>query len=207
VAQTQGLDGFRELRARLAQGRETASLSASMARLSEKPTTGRVDHTVQLAFTPITSHSVATEPRQTEADVQWLPEARGNPNEIVRAAACRWGVPPDLALALLERESGVRNDVVGEQGEIGSAQILPATAVRYGFDVARLRTELAYNVDSGVRILRALADHFQNDWHSVLRAYNGGPDFANSSRAAQIQTEEYANAVEAERVKHDTTCP
>lgn len=74
-------------------------------------------------------------------------------------------MPPDLALALFERESGVRNDVVGQQGEIGSAQILPATAVSYGLDVRRLRTELAYNVDSGVRILRALADHFQSDWH------------------------------------------
>jgi soluble lytic murein transglycosylase-like protein len=158
----------------------------------------------------ISSRSVPKGRRYTDA-TDPLPSATStssdDPKSVVRTAACRWGVPPDLALALFEHESGIRNDVVGEQGEIGSAQILPATANKYGFDVDRLRNDFVYNVDSGVRILRDLADRFQNDWHSVLRAYNGGPDFTNSSHAARIQTVEYASQVEAGRIKHEKICP
>jgi Transglycosylase SLT domain. len=73
--------------------------------------------------------------------------------------------------------------------------------------VDRLRADFAYNVGAGMEILRDLAGRFPADWRAVLRAYNGGPGFANSSPQAQGQTAAYTGAVEARRSKHDSGCP
>jgi soluble lytic murein transglycosylase-like protein len=127
--------------------------------------------------------------------------------DAVRVAACRNGIPPDLAMAVVDRESGFNNEAIGPQGEVGAAQILPATAYAYGFDLSRLRLDFSYNVDSGMKILRDLFGRFGGDWTSALRAYNGGPDFSNSSAAAQAQTARYASDVEGWRSHYDSHCP
>jgi hypothetical protein len=127
AAQTQGLDAFRELRGRLASGRETASLSASMTTITEKPSM-EAAKAAQSRSNVISSRSVPKGRRYTDATDR-LPlttsTSSDDPKSVVRAAACRWGVPPDLALALFEHESGIRNAVVGEQGEIGLPRLCP----------------------------------------------------------------------------------
>ena len=203
-AQTRGLDALRELRRRIDSQVETASLSSSLSPIVEAAT-GSGQRTIRGAVRP--SASSVAESRPLHGEDQLMPSGLNvQPREIVRAAACRYGVPPDLAGAVIEHESGYRNDVVGEHGELGAAQILPSTAATYGFDIARLRNDLAYNVGAGVQILRDLADRFQGDWRAVLRAYNGGPDFANSSQEARNKTAAYSNAVEARRNSYDSKC-
>lgn len=203
-AQTRGLDALRELRRRIDSHIETASLSSSLSPIIEAAT-GFGQRTIRGAVGPFASSLEEAQPSHGEG-----PRAQSGrdvqPREVVRITACRNGVPPDLAGAVIEHESVYRNDVVGGQGELGAAQILPATAATYGFDISRLRKDFAYNVEAGVQILRDLADRFQGDWRSVLRAYNGGPDFANSSLAARSKTAAYAKAVEARRNSYDSRC-
>lgn len=189
AAQTPGLDAFRELRRRLDGGQETASLVLSLKRYPLNPSGG-----VASGF----------KARSTEASTN----VRGGfALDVVRAAACRNGIPSDLALALVDRESRFHNDVTGSQGELGASQILPATANAYGFDIGRLSTDFAYNVESGMKILRDLSERFGGDWKSVLRAYNGGPEFASASQEAQIQTARYASEIETWRSRYGPHCP
>lgn len=197
-AQTPGLDAFRELRRRLDEKRETASLVASLP-----------------GFTPVASLPSLAPPRPAETAPPYglrridavNPERESTAVDVVRTAACRNGVPPDLALAVVDHESRFRNDVTGALGEIGASQILPATANGYGFDLARLRMDFSYNVEAGVKILRDLSERFGGDWTSVLRAYNGGPNFSNASAEAQLQTSRFAGEIETWRRQYGPYCP
>jgi soluble lytic murein transglycosylase-like protein len=52
---------------------------------------------------------------------------------LVRQEAARAGIPPDLADAVAEVESGYHPGVVGGAGEVGLMQVMPATARMLGF--------------------------------------------------------------------------
>ena len=94
-------------------------------------------------------------------------------NEIV-AAAGRYGIDPQIALAVAQRETGrrqFRGDgslIVGGSGEIGIFQVMPSTAP--GVNLADPRV----NIDTGVRLLRDLYREF-GSWPLALMAYNWGP--------------------------------
>jgi soluble lytic murein transglycosylase-like protein len=60
----------------------------------------------------------------------------GMPNSyraLVRQEAARAGIPPDLADAVAEVESGYHPGVVGGAGEVGLMQVMPSTARMLGF--------------------------------------------------------------------------
>lgn len=221
--QTPALDAFRELRRRLSEGRETASLGASLSgfvppvsgeaarapavRRFDSPTPPtQLDRVADFSRQGGPPEAPAAVPRAS-AEREQVAAKEPAPVDLVRTAACRNGVPPDLALALVDRESRFRNDVTGAQGEIGAAQILPATAAAYGFDAARLRSDFGYNVESGMQILRDLAGQLGGDWAAVVRAYNGGPNFGSASPEAQTQTARYAGDIESRRSRYGSRCP
>lgn len=91
-------------------------------------------------------------------------------SDLIAAAANRYGVPPSLALAVAQRESGLNQSAVGTSGERGVFQLMPGTAAQLGVDP----TDLSQNVDGGVRYLSQMYSQF-GDWHTALEAYNGGP--------------------------------
>lgn len=125
----------------------------------------------------------------------------------VRVAACQSGVRPSLALAIVEYETGFNNRARGEKGEIGAGQIMPATAMKYGFDTRRLATDYDYNVQSSVEIMRSLLDFFDGDEQAAIRGYNGGPGWQNSGPTARSQVEHYAATVTGLRSKYGpVTC-
>jgi soluble lytic murein transglycosylase-like protein len=53
--------------------------------------------------------------------------------ELVRMEASRAGLPPDIADAVAEVESGYHPDIIGASGEIGLMQVMPGTARMLGF--------------------------------------------------------------------------
>lgn len=87
--------------------------------------------------------------------------------------AAAYGVPPEIALAVAQRESGFQSWVVGGKGELGVMQILPATAAALGVNAADPET----NIKAGVGLLRDNYNRFQ-DWSYALAAYNCGPTCA-----------------------------
>lgn len=121
--------------------------------------------------------------------------------EVVRRAACSEGVPPDIALAIIEHESSFDNSARGATGEIGASQILPATVELFEFDRARLRSDYEYNVRSGVKIMRFLLVHFPTD--DAIRAYNGGLGFQDSPEEARKKIEIYLANIDRLRRKYE----
>lgn len=94
---------------------------------------------------------------------QWL--------EPARAAARRHGVPEDLFVRLVERESRWNAAAVSHKGAVGLAQLMPGTARLLGVDA----TDGHQNLDGGARYLRLMYERF-GTWRLALAAYNAGPE-------------------------------
>ena len=91
--------------------------------------------------------------------------------DTAKAAAERHGIPVDLFLRLVQRESGWNPGAVSHKGAQGLAQLMPDTARRLGVDPA----DPSENLDGGARYLRMMYDRF-GDWRLALAAYNAGPE-------------------------------
>jgi soluble lytic murein transglycosylase-like protein len=124
-----------------------------------------------------------------------------DPQEIVRRAACSEGVPPDVALAVIEHESNFNNSVHGKAGEIGASQILPETGELFKFDRKKLGADYEYNIHSGMKVMKFLLDQFPIE--DAIRAYNGGPAFQDSSAGARKKIENYFSSIERLRRKYE----
>ncbi|MBC7956790.1 MAG: lytic transglycosylase domain-containing protein [Cytophagales bacterium] len=91
--------------------------------------------------------------------------------EIVRTAASRHRVAPELLHAVIATESGYAVRAVSPRGAQGLMQLMPATALGYGvtdpFDPRQ-------NVNAGAQHLRRLLDQFGQNTTLALAAYNAG---------------------------------
>lgn len=110
--------------------------------------------------------------------------------------ASRLGVPPPLALAVTQHESAWNPLAVSSKGAIGLMQVMPGTAIQYGFDPDQL-DRFDYGAYVGLRILRDLLDRFHNYEPVALAAYYAGPDFwrRNYSLTMQKEIERYVARV------------
>ncbi len=93
-------------------------------------------------------------------------------NSIVSSASARNQVDADFIASVIRAESANNPRAVSPKGAQGLMQLMPQTAsmlgVKNSFDPAE-------NVDGGVRYLRALLLHYNNDMIKALAAYNAGP--------------------------------
>jgi hypothetical protein len=94
-----------------------------------------------------------------------------NPQELLRRAAERWGLPPEFLASVAEAESGFRSDAVSPKGALGLMQLMPATAELLGADP----NDPAENADAGARYLRQLLLKYGYSAPLALAAYNAGP--------------------------------
>ena len=95
---------------------------------------------------------------------------KGEYLDVAKAAAAKHGVPEDLFLRLVQRESGWNPGAVSSKGASGLAQLMPSTADRLGVDISDPKA----NLDGGARYLRMMYDKF-GSWRLALAAYNAGP--------------------------------
>lgn len=92
----------------------------------------------------------------------------------IEQEALRQGVPPELALAVVRRESNFDPLAVGEDGEIGLFQIMPPTAseLMLAGEMGDPNDPLQ-NIRGGIAYLRWQYERFGN-WGDALTAYNAG---------------------------------
>ena len=95
---------------------------------------------------------------------------RGAYLEVARAAARKNGIPEDLFLRLVQRESGWNPTAVSHKGATGLAQLMPDTARLLRVDI----NDPEENLEGGARYLRMMYDRF-GSWRLALAAYNAGP--------------------------------
>ena len=99
-----------------------------------------------------------------------LPQAP-SPEELIRRAAQRWGLPPEFVASVAQAESAWRTDAISRKGAVGLMQLMPATAERLEADP----TDPAQNADAGARYLRELLLKYGYSAPLALAAYNAGP--------------------------------
>ena len=120
------------------------------------------------------------------------PEKPMTIQEQIVATAQRYGVDPNLALAVARQESGFNQAAVSPVGAIGVFQLMPATAAWLGVDPYNV----AQNIEGGVRYLSQLLRQYGNDVNRALAAYNWGP--GNLAKAIASYGEQWITHLPAE---------
>lgn len=117
---------------------------------------------------------VAIEPEDTFVAIPPQAPAAGNSlQELVAAAASRYGVDAELITSVIAVESNFDPKAVSPKNARGLMQLLPETAARLGVKDVFDPKE---NIDAGTRYLRELLETYHNDLTLALAAYNAGPD-------------------------------
>lgn len=119
------------------------------------------DYVPTAAVSPTVFHS-ATVVHQVSAE------------ELVRRAAIRQGLPPELMLSVAKVESGARSEAVSRKGAKGIMQLMPNTARELGADP----WDPEQNANAGAKYLRYLLLKYKEDPYQLRKAlagYNAGP--------------------------------
>jgi soluble lytic murein transglycosylase-like protein len=98
-------------------------------------------------------------------------EALEGIDDHINKEAKNYNVDPALVRAMIQVESAWNHLARSSKGAVGLMQLLPATAARFG--VTDLLDPFE-NVTGGVRYLRWLLDHFNNNTELAVAAYNAG---------------------------------
>lgn len=117
---------------------------------------------------------------------------KGEYLEVARTVARKHGVPEDLFLRLVQRESGWNPVAVSTKGATGLAQLMPDTADHLGVDI----NDAEENLEGGARYLRMMYDKF-GTWELALAAYNAGPGAVEEHKGIPpfAETESYVKAI------------
>jgi soluble lytic murein transglycosylase-like protein len=98
-----------------------------------------------------------------------------NYTPVIQSTAQRYGVDPDLALAVAKTESSLNPNAISSAGAVGLFQLMPATASDLGVDPF----DPVQNIEGGIKYLSQLLDRFDGDTSLALAAYNAGPGNVN----------------------------
>lgn len=122
---------------------------------------------------------------------------------LVRAAAAKHGVDPDLALGVARTESSMNpNTTFGPEIKgtkdraYGLFQLMPKTAQDLGVD----RTDIYQNIEGGVRYLRQLLDKNKGDKAAALKEYGGFRTADPSEYIANVMNRHPATAYQPQGV-------
>ncbi len=90
---------------------------------------------------------------------------------MVARMAPRYGLDPELVLAVIAVESGYRVDAVSTKNAMGLMQLIPETAERFG---VTMPFDPEQNLRGGMKYLRWLLAYFDGNVTLALAGYNAG---------------------------------
>ena len=125
-------------------------------------------------------------------------EVAGNMQNTVPGPANTAKVlPAKQMLELIRKVENSGDNAVSPKGAIGRYQIMPNTAIQYGFDPKKL-TNPAYNETVAMAIYKDLFKRYNGDSGAILAGWDGGPGAANTllargTSALLPETQNYLN--------------
>lgn len=123
-----------------------------------------------------------------------LNETQRSYADRIAAKAREMGIPPELAVAVAYKESGLNPAVgAGAAGEIGIMQIKPATAKELGFTASQLK-DPEQNISAGLQYLKKSLDMSEGDLRLAAAGYNAGvnhPFFSEKDKSLPDTTVNY----------------
>lgn len=121
------------------------------------------------------------------------PPPAKDPRTLLRDAARRTGLPPELVESVARIESNFQPDAVSSKGAIGVMQLMPATARALAADPR----DVGQNIDAGARLLRDLLIKYDGDVVKALSAYNAGAGAVDRYRGMPpyAETQDYVDKV------------
>jgi soluble lytic murein transglycosylase-like protein len=157
--------------------------------VTELPRTAVVDF-VEDEVPPPTPEVAQPEPPPVPPAPPAVPK---NPQQLVRSAALKAGLPPSFVESVARTESAMNPSAVSPKGAIGVMQLMPATARDLGADPH----DLEQNIDAGTRLLRELLLRYDGDVVKALAAYNAGSGAVDKYQGLPPypETQQYVNKV------------
>lgn len=116
---------------------------------------------------------LAIEPEEVFSLAAALPAPAQPYDELIRAAAEKFGLDPDLLASVIAAESAFNPNAVSPKGARGLMQLMPATAASYN---VRKIFDPEQNIQAGAQYLKLLLARFGEDLRLALAAYNAGPE-------------------------------
>lgn len=95
-----------------------------------------------------------------------------SPEETLRRASRRHGVPDGFLVAVGRAESGLRPHRISRAGAMGMMQLMPATARQLGVEDP---FDTEQSADGAARFIKQLWRRYRGDARRVAAAYNAGP--------------------------------
>ena len=109
---------------------------------------------------------------------------------LINKYAERYGVDPDLAVAVMKWESGGNAGALSNKGAVGLFQLMPKTAQDLGVNPH----DVEDNIKGGIMYLRQMLDKYNGNLELALRAYNAGPGATDAGRYP-AETQKYVPGV------------
>jgi soluble lytic murein transglycosylase len=118
----------------------------------------------------------------------------GRYGDLIRSAAERYSLDPELIRAIIKVESSFNPYAVSEKGAMGLMQLMPDTAKEMEVEAP---FEAEDNIMGGSRYFKKLLDTFDGNLRLSLAAYNAGPNrvLAKGSIPRIPETEQYVKKV------------
>lgn len=160
---------------------------------AKQEVTGVIEHKLDVGFRAL-ANRMGYAPK-----VAPMPEKTAK--EKVVHAAVKYGVNPDLALAVWQVESRGNQFAESSAGAIGHMQIMPVNAVKLcGYKHSAELYDEDKNIDCGVRYVAELMRQYRWDVTKALRNYNAGTSCAKAERCEA--GDEYVRLVMAALAKN-----
>jgi soluble lytic murein transglycosylase-like protein len=144
---------------------------------------------------PQTLGSISKPSTQTQTKAPVKAESADKPYDVlIKNAATKHGLDPNLIKAVVTAESDFNPQVVSKAGAMGLMQLMPGTAKDMGVENP---FDPAQNIDGGSKYLAAMIDRFDGDMDQALAAYNWGPSNVEKGGTYPSETRRYLKKVAA----------
>lgn len=120
-----------------------------------------------------------------------MPERPATWEDVIRHEAKGARVPPELALAIADTESGFNPDAVSPKGARGLFQLMPDTAAELGVDP----NDPVSNIRGGLKYFRQQLDQHGGNVEKALQSYNWGPGNVAKGGEPPEETRNYVTRI------------